>query len=216
MEEAEQYVHQGIQQQMPQLNPKVGVPTIELVCLETSRDKLLGIYLEVYKLHRLPGSPPGEPAIVQEVLANVPDCHQRGGGSAEAQAQSSPEPPHPSNRRRPHWESSVDRSLAKMQEAHQQALSATVALEKEIGRLDRMRVRVRSRRQDHQRSRGEGQKKRCHQIVSTDEVAPSRSANPEMPLGKEGGEGRDSDLGEPPELKPAVASFLQGSPGTSD
>ena len=69
---------------MPQLNPKVGIPTVELVGLETSRDKPLGIYLEVYKLHRLPGSPLGELAIVEEVLANVPDCHQRGGGSAKA------------------------------------------------------------------------------------------------------------------------------------
>ena len=37
-----------------------------------------------------------------------------------------------------------------------------------------------------------------------------------MLLGKEGLEGRDSDLGELPELKPAVASFLCGSPETSD
>ena len=49
-----------------------------------------------------------------------------------------------------------------------------------------------------------------------DEPAPSQSANPEMPSGKEGFEGRDSDLGELPELKPAVASFLWGSPETSD
>ena len=100
---------------MPQLNSEAGVPTVELVGLETSRDKLLEIYLEVYKLHRLPGSPPGELAIVQEVLAAIPDHHQRGGGVPEAQAQPSPGHPHPSNRRRPHWEweSSVDRSLAK-------------------------------------------------------------------------------------------------------
>ena len=37
-----------------------------------------------------------------------------------------------------------------------------------------------------------------------------------MPSGREGSEGGDFDLGEPPELKPAVASFLQGSPETSD
>ena len=55
------------------------MPAVELVGPETSRDKLLGIYLQVYKLHRLPGSPLGELAIVQEVLANVPDHHQRGG-----------------------------------------------------------------------------------------------------------------------------------------
>ena len=180
-------------------------PPVELVGPETSRDKLLGIYLEVYKLHRLPGSPLGEPAIVQEVLANVPDCHQRGGGSAKAQAPSSPEPPHPSNRGRPHQESSVDRSLAKMQEAHQQALSTTAALEKEIGRLDQMRVRVRLRSQDHWRSKGEGQKKRHCQASSMVKQVPSQSADPEMLSGEEGCVGRDSDLGELPELKPAVA-----------
>ena len=37
-----------------------------------------------------------------------------------------------------------------------------------------------------------------------------------MPLGEEGSQGRGSDLEEPLELKPAVASFLQGSPETSD
>ena len=103
-----------------------------------------------------------------------------------------------------------------MPEAHWQALSTVAALEKEIGRLDQMKARVRLRSQDHWRSRGEGQKKRCHQVGSMDKVAPSQSANPEMLLGKEGGEGRDSDLGDPLELKPAVASFLQGLPGTSD
>ena len=107
-----------------------------------------------------------------------------------------------------------------MQEVYRQALSAMVALEEELGRLDRMRAHsqltVRSRSQDHQRSKGEGQKKRCHQVSSTDEPAPSRSADPERLLCEEGCEGRDSDLGEPPELKPAVASFLQGSPETMD
>ena len=57
---------------MPQLNPEV-VPTIQLVQLETSREELLDIYLEVYKLHRLPSSPPGELAILEEVSAAVPD-----------------------------------------------------------------------------------------------------------------------------------------------
>ena len=58
---------------MPQLNPEVGVPTIQLVWQETSREELLDIYLEVYKLHRLPSSPPGELAILEEVSAAVPD-----------------------------------------------------------------------------------------------------------------------------------------------
>ena len=72
------------------------------------------------------------------------------------------------------------------------------------------------RSQDCWRSKGEGQKKRCHQVSFADEPAPSQSTNPEMPSGKEGFEGGESDLGEPPELKPVVASFLWGSPETSD
>ena len=75
---------------------------------------------------------------------------------------------------------------------------------------------VRSRSWDHQRSKGEVQKKRCHQVSFVDELAPSQPADPEIPSGKEGSKGRDYDLGEPPELKPAVASFLQGSPETLD
>ena len=74
---------------------------------------------------------------------------------------------------------------------------------------------VRLRSQDHQRSKGEVQKKRCCQVSFADKPAPSQSANPEMPSDEEGSEGRDSDLGELPELKPAVASFLWGSPETS-
>ena len=58
---------------MPQLNPEAGVPAIQLVWLETTKEELLKIYLEVYKLHRLPGCPPGEPAILEEIKALVPD-----------------------------------------------------------------------------------------------------------------------------------------------
>ena len=89
---------------MPQLNPEAGIPTIELVGLETSREELLEIYLEVYKLHRLPGSPPGKLAIAQEVLAAVPDCLQRREGAPRAQAQPSHGDSHPSKSKRPHWE----------------------------------------------------------------------------------------------------------------
>ena len=41
---------------MPQLDPEAGVPAAELVGLGTIREELLEIYLEVYKLHWLPGS----------------------------------------------------------------------------------------------------------------------------------------------------------------
>ena len=71
--EAEQIICQGHWQNMPQLNPEVGIPTIQLVGPETTKEELLEIYLEVYKLHRLPRSPPGELAVLEEVMASLPD-----------------------------------------------------------------------------------------------------------------------------------------------
>ena len=71
------------------------------------------------------------------------------------------------------------------------------------------------RSRDCQRSR-EGQKKRRCQVSFTDEPAPSQSASPKMPSGKEGSDSGEADLGELLELRPVVASFLQGSPETSD
>ena len=71
-----------------------------------------------------------------------------------------------------------------------------------------MQLRVRSRSQDCWRSRERGRKRGCHQV--------SRPANPEMPSGDEESKGRDADLGELQELAPTVASFLWGSPETSD
>ena len=55
--EAEQFVCQGCQQNMPQLNSEVGIPAVQLVGLGTTKEELLEIYLEVYKLRWLPGSP---------------------------------------------------------------------------------------------------------------------------------------------------------------
>ena len=84
--EAEQIVHQGHQQKLPQLNLEAGIPTIQLVGPETSKEELQELYLEVYKLHRLPGSPPGEPALLEEVLSSLED-HQGQEGEGHLQPQ---------------------------------------------------------------------------------------------------------------------------------
>ena len=65
--EVEQVVCWGYQQHMPQLDPEVGTPAIQLVHPDIEREQLWDLYLEVYKLHRLPGSPPGELAILEEI-----------------------------------------------------------------------------------------------------------------------------------------------------
>ena len=77
--EAERVVCRGCQWYMPQLDPEAGIPAIQLVHPEIGREKLLDLYLEVYNLHRLPSSPPGEPAILREVSSALP-CHSPGGG----------------------------------------------------------------------------------------------------------------------------------------
>ena len=80
------------------------MPTVELVGPETSREELLEIYLEVYKLHRLPGSSPGEPAILEEVLAAVPDQLQRRNEAPQAQIQPCHGDSHPPKSGKPHQE----------------------------------------------------------------------------------------------------------------
>ena len=113
--EAEQTVHQGCWQHMPQLNPEVGTPAIQLVGPEMTKEELLEIYLEVYKLHRLSVSPPGEPAIWQEIMAMVPDhpCSEED-QTHETAVQSHPGGSHSSRSRAPHRrnDDSVGQSLA--------------------------------------------------------------------------------------------------------
>ena len=91
------------------------VPAIQLVQPETSREELLDIYLEVYKLHRLPSSPPGELAILEEVSAAVPDP-SREEEAPDAQVQPSHKNFHLSRIRTPHQqrETSMDRSLERV------------------------------------------------------------------------------------------------------
>ena len=125
---------------MPQLNPEAGIPAIQLVGLETTKEELLKIYLEVYKLHRLPGSPPGEPAILEEIMALVPDHPQsEKDDTHEAVVQPHPGGSHSSRSSALHRrknDNSVERSLAMVHEAHQKALATVSTLEKEIKRLN--------------------------------------------------------------------------------
>ena len=127
---------------MPQLDPEVGVPAIQLVHPEIGREKLLDLYLEVYKLHRLPSSPPGEPTILKEVSVALPHHSMEDEGIPDAQKQPNPEDFHPPQSRLPQWEreSLLDRSLARVCKVHQKALSTAVTLEKEIEKLHRMKV----------------------------------------------------------------------------
>ena len=138
---------------MPQLNPEVGIPAVQLVGPETTKEELIEIYLEVYRLHRLPGSLPREPAILEEIMALVPD-HPRSeeDQTCEAAVQPRRGGSHSSRSRRKNNDS-VERSLAMVWEAHQKALAAVSTLEKEIKRLNctlaHLQSRARSKSGDH-------------------------------------------------------------------
>ena len=135
--EAEWYVHLGIWQQMPQLNPEADISTVQLVQPKTSREELLNIYLEVYKLLRLPSSPPGELAILKEVSTALPCPSMQEEDTPDAQKQPNSHDLHPPWSGPPQCErdSLLDRSLARVHKAHQKALLATATLEEEIERL---------------------------------------------------------------------------------
>ena len=162
---------------MPQLNLEA-VSAIQLVWPETSREELLDIYLEVYKLHRLPGSPPGELAILEEVSTTVSDPSWEEEETPNAQVQPSHKSFHLFQMRTPHRqrETSMDRSLERVHEVHWKALSAAATLEEEIEKLCRMKghfqLEVRPRSWDHWRSEGIWAE-RCHQVSFASEPTPA-------------------------------------------
>ena len=169
--EAEQVVCQGHWQHMPQLDPEAGVPAIQLVHLEIDREKLLDLYLEVYKLHRLPSSPPGEPAILKEVSSALP-CHSpEEKGTPDTQRQPNHEDFHPPQSRPSQWEreSLLDRSLARVHEVHRKALLTAMTLEEEIKKLHRMKAHSspKWRPRDSQRPEERRRKRRCRVSFSS-------------------------------------------------
>ena len=121
----------------------MGILAIQLVHPEIDREQLLELYLEVYKLHRLPGSQPGEPAILEEILSILPRPPPEEKGTPDIQKPVSPEGFHlPWNRLSLwEWEDSIDRSLARVCKAHQKALLTMATLEEEIERLYRKKAR---------------------------------------------------------------------------
>ena len=140
--EAEQMMCQGCRQYMPQLDPRADLPAVQLVHPTIGRRELLDLYLEVYKLHWLPGSPPGELAILQEISSAISDPTSEEEQSASTRSSSShedlhlPEDQHPCQERG----RALDRSLARVCKVHQQALSTVATLEEEIERLCQIQV----------------------------------------------------------------------------
>ena len=69
--EAEQTICQGHQQGLPKLDPEADISGVQLVGPQMMKE----VYLEVYKQQRLPGSLPGEPELIEEVVSSF-EGHQ--------------------------------------------------------------------------------------------------------------------------------------------
>ena len=61
---------------LPKLDPEADLSAVQLVSPETTKEEILSLYLEVYKQQRLPGSPPGGPELMQEMVSCF-EGHQR-------------------------------------------------------------------------------------------------------------------------------------------
>ena len=162
------------------------ISAILLVGPQTSREEFKSLYYEMYKLQRLLGSPPGEPEWIKELIAEVvsslKDCLVWKGGKPP-QMMEEPDPvniwpPRSKIPRRGNRDTSTERRLAKVREAHQRALAIAATLEEEIERLSwpitrgQSEAHAHSRSQDCLRWRSRGWKSRCHQAWLEESHAP--------------------------------------------
>ena len=113
------------------------VSAVQLIGPQMTKEEIISLYLEVYKQQRLPGSPPGELELMEEVASSFEGCQgqkeeEKSGTTVRSQpTDAQPQRVEPPGRR----ETLVERSLATVREAHLKALAMAAALEGEIERL---------------------------------------------------------------------------------
>ena len=225
--EAEHMIQWGWQHGLLKLDPKADVSAIWLVGPWTSREELKSLYYEVYKFQRLPGSPQGEPEQIEELVAEVVSSLEDHLGQKEGKPHQMMEKPDPVNIRPPrsktprrgNRDTSAERRLAEVREAHRRALATAGTLEEEIERLSQLITRGQLeacayfRSQNCCRWRSRGWKRRHHQVWPEESHAPYFEYHPPW-KGLESKEKEkapmDFDLEDPPELGLEVNCFLQG------
>ena len=217
-------VCQGHWQGLPKLDLEEDLSTIQLVSPKTTKEEILSLYLKVYKQQRLPGSPPGELELTEEVVFSFKGCQRQ----KEERTPGVTMRPRsidawPSKSRVPgKRETSIEKSLAPIREAHWKALAVTAAFKGEIERLSHPlpsswpEVRARLKSRDCQTHGATESKRRHHQVHFTNSPTPYHLPRDSPESGKGKPTLEDSDLGEPLELEPGVTSFLRGSEESSE
>ena len=75
--EAECTVCRGCWEGLPKLDPEADLPAVQIVSPKTTKEEILSLYLKVYKQQMFPGSPPGEPEMMEEVVSSFEGCQRR-------------------------------------------------------------------------------------------------------------------------------------------
>ena len=233
--EAEWMVCLGHQHSLPKLDLQVGISAVQLVGPQTSKEEFRALYYEVYKLRRLPGSPPwGMEWMVElaaEMVSSLKDhLGQKGGKPLQGIEEPGPadiQPPKSKPPRSGRRDTSAERDLAQAREAHQRPLPTMATLEEKIEELSWSITQgwpdicAHSQSQNCCR-RSQGWNRRCHRVQL--EKSPAHFFEYSPPHGSllsgEDKEAKlpllDFDLEAPPELGPEVNSFLQQLAGSSE
>ena len=221
--EAEQTVHRGHWKELLKLDPEVDLSTIQLVIPHTSKEELQSLYLEVYKQWRLPGSPPGEPELMVEVVSSFDDHQvQKQRRAPETVAQYPSMDVQPSRNCTPERgeegifsrkESSQCEESPPKSTGHGSSLGGRNTMTQLPPTRSKPGVRIHSRSRDHWIHESRGQKRRCHHMQPESCPPPYFKYNPSRRNSESGREvmaTEDPDLVEPPELELGVTSFLRG------
>ena len=137
------------------------------------------LYYQVYKLRRLPGSPPCGPECMEELVGDMvfslKNCLRQKEGHPPEELEESrladAWPLQSNTPRRRMRGTSAERDLIKVREAHQRALVTTAALEEKIERLSQsitigqLGAHIHSQSCDCQKRRSQGSSRRCQQTA---------------------------------------------------
>ena len=166
--------------------PQVDGSAVQLVGPQTSKEEFRDLYYQVYKLRRLPGSPPWGlewmEKLAAKIVSSLKECLGQKEGKPlwglEEPGLADVQPPRSKTPRRGRRDTSTERDLTKVREAHWRALATMATLEEKIESLSwsinwgQPDVHAHSRSHDCQRRRSQGQNRRCCRVWVEESPGP--------------------------------------------
>ena len=176
--EVEWMIHCGCWHGLLKLDLQADISAVWLVGPQTSKEEFTALYYEVYKLRRLPGSPPCGLEWMEELATKIVSSLKDHLGQKEGKPLQGVEepgladiqPPMSKTSRRGRRDTSAKRDLTEVREAHQRALATVAALKEKIERLSQsitqgwLDICAHSRSQDHCRRKSWEWNRRHHRV----------------------------------------------------